>query len=201
MWLFEKLTGCTCAINTDRDRKSAQAGTGLPAGRHLPENKAGKAVQTTDQYRFLILNGPNLAHIGERQPDIYGQQSLDALPGLVDQLLGPKAAAIRLDFYQSNSEGSLMDRLEKAREEGMHGVVFNAGAYTHTSLAIADCIAWIGVPVVEVHISNVFARQEQIRRQSFMAAHVIGCISGFGIMSYALAVQALYMHMASPDQE
>lgn len=144
---------------------------------------------------ILVLNGPNLAHVGERQPDIYGNRGLDAIPALVADLLGPDAPDVALDFYQSNSEGALIDRLEQAREEGVAGVVFNAGAYTHTSLALADCLAWIGLPVVEVHISNVFARAEGIRRHSFIGAHAVGIITGFGIMSYALGVMALHRHV------
>lgn len=146
-------------------------------------------------YTFLILNGPNLAHIGEREPDIYGSQGLDVLPVLMNRLLGSKAAEIRFSFYQNNSEGALIDRLEKTREDGTHGLIINAGAYTHTSLALADCLAWIGLPYVEVHLSNVFARAEEIRRQSYLAAKAIGCISGFGLMSYALAAQALYVRL------
>jgi 3-dehydroquinate dehydratase II len=153
-------------------------------------------MHTKTPYTFLVLNGPNLGHIGERQPEIYGNQTLKDIPGLVSRLLGPKAEAIRLEFYQSNSEGALIDRLEAARASGIHGVAFNAGAYTHTSLAIADCVAWIGLPVVEVHISNVHARQEEIRKRSYLAAKALGCISGFGLMGYALAVQALYMHVS-----
>ena len=146
-------------------------------------------------YSILIMNGPNLAHVGKRQPEIYGDQGFDLLPAMVQQLLGQQVREVTLSFFQSNSEGRLIDRLEQAREEGVHGVAFNAGAYTHTSLAIADCIAWIGLPVVEVHISNVFARAEDIRRRSYMGASVIGLISGFGLMSYALAVQALHAHL------
>ena len=146
-------------------------------------------------YSILVMNGPNLAHVGKRQPEIYGSQGLDLIPAMVQQLLGAHVHEVALSFFQSNSEGELIDRLEQAREEGVHGVAFNAGAYTHTSLAIADCIAWIGLPVVEVHISNVFARAENIRRISHMGASVIGVISGFGIMSYALAVQALHAHL------
>lgn len=146
-------------------------------------------------FTILVLNGPNLAHVGERQPDIYGSRGLDAIPELAADLLGPAASDVVLTFYQSNSEGALIDRLEKAREEGVAGVVFNAGAYTHTSLALADCLAWIGLPVVEVHISNVFAREEGIRRQSFIGAHAVGIITGFGIMSYALGVLALHRHL------
>ena len=149
----------------------------------------------TLSWRFLILNGPNLGHLGIRQPEIYGTLTLESIPGLVGQLMGRAADAIALDFFQSNSEGALIDRLEQARAKGVHGVVFNAGAYTHTSLALGDCLAWVGLPVVEVHISNVFAREESIRRQSYIGPHVIGVIAGFGMMSYALGVQALYGHV------
>lgn len=157
------------------------------------------AAQETP-YRILILNGPNLGRLGERQPDIYGSQGLDCIPVLVKSLLGSRADSIALSFFQSNSEGALIDRLEQAHDEGIHGVVFNAGAYTHTSLALADCIAWIRLPVVEVHISNVFARDEAVRRHSYMGEKVIGVIAGFGLMSYALAVQAVLAHLEGPGK-
>jgi 3-dehydroquinate dehydratase-2 len=144
-------------------------------------------------YRILILNGPNLGALGIRQPEIYGRQGMDVVPGLVSALLGSRSDQVQLDFFQSNHEGVLLDRLEQAHHEKQDGVVFNAGAYTHTSLALADCLAWIRVPCVEVHISNVFAR-EKLRRQSMLARHAIGVISGFGIPGYALAVQALVHH-------
>jgi len=144
-------------------------------------------------YRILIVNGPNLGALGIRQPEIYGSQGMDAVPGLVFTLLGPRAEQAQLDFFQSNHEGVLLDRLEQAHHEGQNGIVLNAGAYTHTSLALADCLAWIRVPCVEVHISNVFAR-ETVRRQSMLARHTVGVISGFGVLGYALAVQALVHH-------
>lgn len=146
-------------------------------------------------YPIQVLNGPNLAHIGQRQPEIYGNRGLEDIPALVEQLLGERAREVDLSFYAENSEGALIDRLEQARAMKVRGVALNAGAYTHTSLALADCIAWIGIPVVEVHISNIFAREEAIRRQSFMGAHVIGMIAGFGLWSYALAIQALHAHI------
>lgn len=147
-------------------------------------------------YRILVLNGPNLGALGQRQPEIYGHQGLDAVPGLVRELLGPAADNVTLEFFQSNHEGALLDRLEQARTEGVDGVAFNAGAFTHTSLALADCLAWIGLPCVEVHVSNVFARTEDpVRRHSFMARHCLGVISGFGLGSYALAVQALVLYL------
>jgi len=142
---------------------------------------------------ILILNGPNLGHIGKRQPEIYGSQTMDDMPELLKRVMGGKADDIRLVHFQSNAEGALIDRLEKAREESVDGVVFNAGAYTHTSLAIADCLAWIGIPCVEVHISNIWARTGQpLRQQSLMGGQCIGVIAGFGILGYALGVQALH---------
>jgi 3-dehydroquinate dehydratase-2 len=145
---------------------------------------------------FLILNGPNLGHLGVRQPDIYGQKSMDDLPQLIRATLGPEqAAGIDWDVDQKNSEGALIDRLEEAYRAGADGIVLNAGAYTHTSLALADCLAWIGVPCVEVHLSNVWARAESIRHQSLIAPWCIGVIAGFGLMGYALAVSALIEHL------
>lgn len=148
------------------------------------------------KHRFLILNGPNLGHLGERQPEIYGRDGLDVVPGQVRELLGARADEVELEFFQSNSEGALIDRLERARAEGVGGVAFNAGAYTHTSLALADCLAWIGVPCVEVHLSNIWARtDEPLRQQSRMGGRCIGVIAGFGILGYALAVLALFRRL------
>ena len=143
---------------------------------------------------ILVHNDPHLKTLVHQQPQIYGTQGMDAVPSLVEQLLQGQAR-VRLDFFQSNSEGSLIDRLELAREQKIDGVVINAGAYTHTSLALADCLAWIGIPTVEVHLSNVLARSEELRKISYIGRHVIGVIAGFGIMSYALGVQALVQHL------
>ncbi|WP_419787886.1 type II 3-dehydroquinate dehydratase [Pseudodesulfovibrio sp.] len=146
--------------------------------------------------RILVLNGPNLGHIGKRQPEIYGSLTMDDLPEMLTRIMGENAQDIELVHFQSNSEGGLIDRLELAREEKIDGVVFNAGAYTHTSLALADCIAWIGIPCVEVHISNIWARTDQpLRQKSLMGERCVGVIAGFGVMSYALAVQALHAHL------
>ena len=144
-------------------------------------------------YSLLVLNGPNLGALGERQPELYGHAGMDAVPRLVRELLGEHSH--RLEYFQSNSEGALIDRLEQARAQGVHGVALNAGAYTHTSLALADCLAWIGLPCVEVHLTNVQARGNHLRHKSLLAPHVLGVVSGFGIMSYALAVQALVCHL------
>jgi len=144
---------------------------------------------------FLVINGPNLGHLGKRQPEIYGRETMESLDGMVRDLLGSNAGAVTLDYFQSNSEGAIIDRMEQARTDGVHGIILNAGAYTHTSLALADCLAWIEVPCVEVHLSNVLARGEKLRRKSYIGKRVIGVIAGFGMMSYALAVQALVQHL------
>ncbi|NLW80944.1 MAG: 3-dehydroquinate dehydratase [Desulfovibrionales bacterium] len=142
------------------------------------------------------MNGPNLGFLGQRQPEIYGTLGMDALPDLVARLLGENARRIRLTEFQSNSEGALIDRLEEAWKERVDGIVLNAGAYTHTSLALADCLAWIKIPCVEVHLSNVHARSSHLRHTSLVAKHCLGAIAGFGVMSYALAVQALWQHLS-----
>ncbi len=147
------------------------------------------------KYRILVLNGPNLGFLGRRQPEIYGDKGMDALPGLLEEIMGESAQDIELLFFQSNGEGELIDRLESAYKDGVHGVVFNAGAYTHTSLALADCLAWIKIPCVEVHLSNVWARSEPLRHKSLMARYCVGVVAGFGLESYALAVLALYRHL------
>jgi 3-dehydroquinate dehydratase-2 len=148
---------------------------------------------------ILVINGPNLGFLGQRQPDIYGSQGMDALPELDRSLLGENTRHINMTLFQSNSEGARIDRLEEAWKATVHGRVLNAGAYTHTSLALADCLAWIRIPCVEVHLSNVHARASAIRHQSLIGRHCIGAIAGFGIMSYALAVQALWQRLGRPE--
>ncbi len=147
---------------------------------------------------FLVMNGPNLGFLGQRQPEVYGTQGMDALPELVSGFLGDAAREIHLVLFQSNSEGVLIDRLEQAWKDRIDGLILNAGAFTHTSLALADCLAWIKIPCVEVHLSNVHARSTSLRHTSLVARHCIGAIAGFGIMSYALAVQALRQHLVKP---
>lgn len=133
--------------------------------------------------KILILNGPNLNLLGSREPEIYGRTSLED----IERALRANFPDVEFVFRQSNHEGELIDFIQNTDAQG---IVLNAGAYTHTSLALADCIAAVEVPVVEVHISNIFAR-EDIRRRSLIAPVCAGTISGFGPMSYALGVQAL----------
>lgn len=135
--------------------------------------------------KILIINGPNLNLLGRREPDIYGNKSFEKY---LDELRTEYPHA-ELTYYQSNHEGDIIDRLHSS-VDCFDGVVLNAGAYSHTSLAIADAIASITVPVVEVHISNVFSREE-IRHRSMLSAVCAGVIVGFGLDSYSLAVMAL----------
>lgn len=136
--------------------------------------------------KLLILNGPNLNMLGEREPGIYGTGTMDEC---LDRLR-KRYPDHELLYYQSNVEGFLIDRLQQANREGVEGVVFNAGAYTHTSIALHDCIRSLRMPVIEVHISNVHTR-EVFRHQSMISAACKGVICGFGLDSYRLAVEAL----------
>jgi len=143
--------------------------------------------------RILVLNGPNLGYIGVRQPEICGSRTIEDLPQMVTDMLGLDQDRLELQFHQANSEGHCIDRLEQAWKDGLDGIVLNAGAYTHTSLALADCLAWIGIPCVEVHISNIFARtDEPLRQKSMIGKSCIGCIAGFGLTGYVLAILALW---------
>lgn len=138
--------------------------------------------------RILIINGPNLNLLGVREPGIYGRVSMeDYLAALAADYPG-----VEIDYYQSNHEGDIIDRLhESGFDESVAGIILNAGAYTHTSLAIYDAIRAIERPVVEVHISNIHARPEEIRHRSLIAAACRGTIAGFGMDSYRLAIEAL----------
>lgn len=135
---------------------------------------------------ILILNGPNLNLLGEREPEIYGNQSFEDYLGELKN----NFPDVEIEYFQSNVEGELINHLHETRNR-VDGVVFNAGGYTHTSVAIADAVAAIKTPVVEVHISNVYARSEEIRHQSLMAKNCLGVISGFGLFGYEMAVRAL----------
>lgn len=134
--------------------------------------------------KILIINGPNLNLLGTREPTVYGNQTFEEY----FSELKAKHPNIQLDYFQSNVEGELINTLHKA-DKNVDGIILNAGAYTHTSIAIADAVSGINIPVVEVHISNIFAR-EDYRHISYLGKHCKGSISGFGLASYDLAVQS-----------
>ncbi len=136
--------------------------------------------------KILILNGPNLNLLGSREPGIYGDGTME---GCLEALRG-RYPDVEFTYFQSNVEGILIDKLQQAAAEGCDGVAFNAGAYTHTSVALNDAIRAICLPVIEVHISNVH-RREEFRHRSLIAAACHGVICGFGLDSYRLAVEAL----------
>jgi 3-dehydroquinate dehydratase-2 len=138
--------------------------------------------------RIIIINGPNLNLLGTREPEIYGSTSFE---DVLQKLTLKYGDTYIIEYYQSNHEGGIIDELHRVGfDDDVLGVVLNAGAYTHTSLAIADAIRAIRVPVVEVHISNVASR-EPIRHQSLIAPACRGTITGFGLSVYDLAIQAL----------
>jgi 3-dehydroquinate dehydratase-2 len=138
--------------------------------------------------RVLIINGPNLNLLGVREPGIYGNSSMESY---LETLREIYRNSCEIEYFQSNHEGAIIDKLhEVGFDTDLKGIVLNAGAYTHTSLAIADAIAAIKVPVVEVHISNVHAREE-VRHHSMISGVCRGVIAGFGMNSYRLAIEAL----------
>jgi 3-dehydroquinate dehydratase-2 len=143
-------------------------------------------------YKLLLLNGPNLNLLGAREKSVYGSDTLATI--ISDLRAYAEQRSVELRDFQSNSEGALVDAIHEARMWA-DGIVFNAGAYTHYSLALRDAIAGVGLPVVEVHISNVHAREE-FRHQSVLAPVCLGVIAGFGRDSYFLGVEALLRRLA-----
>lgn len=134
--------------------------------------------------KIAIINGPNLNLVGTREPGVYGSETFEAY----FQKLRNEYENIDFDYFQSNVEGELVNEIQAADKKA-DGIILNAGAYTHTSIAIGDAIAAIRTPVIEVHISNVYAR-EDFRKFSHIAAKCAGTISGFGLKSYLLAVES-----------
>jgi len=140
---------------------------------------------------LLILNGPNLNLLGTRQPEVYGKTTLAE----IEEMCADKAKSLgcSVTCFQSNHEGELVDAIQTAR--GAHdGIILNAGAYTHTSVALMDAISSVGVPVVELHLSNIHAREE-FRHKSFIARVAVGQICGFGPAGYPLAMDAMLSYL------
>jgi len=134
--------------------------------------------------KLIIINGPNLNLLGKREPEIYGNQTFE---DYLD-ILKPKFKTVTLDYFQSNIEGELIDKLQEVGFS-YDGIIINAAAYTHTSVGIGDAVKAIKTPVVEVHISNTFSREE-FRHQSYISPNAKGVILGFGLKSYELAIES-----------
>jgi 3-dehydroquinate dehydratase-2 len=143
-------------------------------------------TQNQHTKHILVLHGPNLNLLGTREPDVYGRTTLKEIDGRLQQIAAESGAA--LTALQSNAEATLVDRVQAAREDGTTFIVINPAAFTHTSVALRDALAAVGIPFVEVHLSNVFAR-EAFRKESFFSDLAVGIISGLGAQGYEYAVR------------
>jgi 3-dehydroquinate dehydratase-2 len=144
-------------------------------------------AKNTDSQNILVIHGPNLNMLGTREPDIYGHQTLKE----INAALTANAERLRLhiETFQSNHEGDMVDKIQQAHDS-FHGIIINPAAYTHTSIAIRDALSMLSIPVVEVHLSNIYKR-EHFRQTSMMSAVVSAQISGFGSYGYLLALEGL----------
>lgn len=140
--------------------------------------------------KVAIINGPNLNLTGKREPELYGQQSFDDLMKEIEKIF----PGDKISYFQSNVEGELINYLHQASLH-VEAIILNAGAYTHTSVAIGDAIKAINIPVVEVHLSNIFSREE-FRHTSYVSPNCVGIISGFGLDSYLLALHFLHRKLS-----
>ena len=147
----------------------------------------------SDTVRILVLNGPNLNRLGRREPESYGTETLNDIRN--DCASHAATAGVWLDFRQSNSEADLIDWIQQARDTA-DGIIINPAAFTHTSVAILDALVLTELPVVEIHISNIF-RRESFRQHSYVSAGATGIISGFGAHGYLLAIDAMVRLTAS----
>jgi len=140
---------------------------------------------------LLLINGPNLNLVGKREPSIYGSQTLEDIQ---EELLNlARELDSKLKFFQSNSEGEMIDCIQKS-VGSIDGILINAGAYTHTSIALRDALLGVSIPYVEVHLSNIYSREE-FRHKSFLSDKAVGLVCGFGPMSYQLALKGIASYL------
>ena len=137
--------------------------------------------------KILVIHGPNLNLLGQREKDIYGKTTLKGINSLLEK--EAKKSKVKIEFFQSNHEGQIVDKIGQAKKNGVNAILMNPAAYTHTSIAIRDAVAGVNIPTVEVHLSNIYAREE-FRHTSVIAAVSHGQITGFGVKSYLLGLQA-----------
>ncbi len=144
--------------------------------------------------RLLLINGPNLRLLGQREPELYGHTTLEEIEGRLVQLA--KERDHELLCYQNDAEHELLKRIHEAREENIELILFNPAAFTHTSIVLRDALLAVGIPFIEIHLSNVAAR-EDFRQQSFFSDIAIGTVAGFGVTSYELALIAAERHLGA----
>ena len=145
----------------------------------------------TEPLRIVVIHGPNLNLLGTREPDVYGSTSLEEINA--ELTAEAKARDAEVEFFQSNHEGALIDRIHEARSWA-DGILINPGGLTHSSVVLRDALVAANIPVVEIHLSNVYAREE-FRRHSYVSAIAVGVVSGFGPSSYRFGLQALLEHL------
>ncbi len=145
--------------------------------------------------KILIINGPNLNFLGKREPDIYGSNTLEDINAVLEKESASLSKDLQLEFFQSNSEGEIVSKIQDAFEE-FNGIIINPAAYTHTSVAIRDALLSTGITTVEVHISNIFKREE-FRHKSYVSGVSVGVVSGFGINSYVLGLRGIFETLKS----
>ncbi len=145
--------------------------------------------------KILIINGPNLNFLGKREPDIYGSNTLEDINAILEKESASLSKDLQLEFFQSNSEGEIVSKIQDAFEK-FNGIIINPAAYTHTSVAIRDALLSTGITTVEVHISNIFKREE-FRHKSYVSGVSVGVVSGFGINSYVLGLRGIFETLKS----
>jgi 3-dehydroquinate dehydratase-2 len=151
------------------------------------QTRSKSSTSTGAPDSILVLHGPNLNLLGTREPEIYGRTTLASIHSAM--AARAQAAGLRLESFQSNHQGELIDRVQSAREQGVRFIIINPAGYTHTSVALRDALAAVAIPFIEVHLSNVSAR-EAFRKQSYFSDLAVGVISGLGAQGYELALEA-----------
>jgi 3-dehydroquinate dehydratase-2 len=141
---------------------------------------------------ILVIQGPNLNLLGSREPEVYGTTTLNDIHQKLEGLA--KAQSVDLNTYQSNHEGELIDRIQKAKQDGVNFIIINPGAFTHTSVALRDVLAGVAIPFIEIHLSNIHQREE-FRKHSYLSDIATGVICGLGAIGYELALQAAIVHL------
>ena len=149
---------------------------------------------TVELTRIAVLHGPNLNLLGEREPAVYGRTTLAEIDAMLQRIAASLGASV--ECVQMNAEGAMIDAIHGWRGGHMSGAIVNAGAYTHTSLALRDALVGVAVPFVEVHLSNIYAREPE-RRHSMLAAAAVGVVCGFGAASYEYGLRALLAHLVA----